>query len=33
MGHEAEDTVRFFALQLREAGMIKPTPQLKTWPP
>jgi NitT/TauT family transport system substrate-binding protein len=27
MGHEAEDTVRFFALQLREAEMIKSTPQ------
>jgi hypothetical protein len=33
MRHEAEDTVPLFALLLREAGMIKSTPQLKTWPP
>jgi hypothetical protein len=25
--HDAEDTVRFFALRLREAGIIKSTPQ------
>jgi len=25
--HDAEDTIRFFALRLNEAGMIKSTPQ------
>jgi NitT/TauT family transport system substrate-binding protein len=25
--YDAEDTVRFFALRLREAGLIKATPQ------